>query len=347
MKYSSPYYGVDPKKTIYLASNDNPYNIPEDIQKEIAKALNYTNRYPLVYNVELEEKISKRHGLKPDNIILGAGSDELLTLLALKYINAGDNTIMCRPSFKRYKDITEFVGGTCREIEHKNFFHDLEAMANAIDENTKIVFICNPNNPTGTLHTIDEIESFIKTIPTNVLVVVDESCFDFVFPKDTNSSIELISKYNNLIVLRTLSKYYALAGLRIGYAISNPQVIDEIDSVKSPYNVSSIAQKAAKIMLDATEFTDKYYNEVQTEKQLYYDNLKELNLEYIPSHSNYIFIKFGENCAEWCKKLKDMNVIVRNCAIFGYPEYVRISIGSNHENRYLLNVLTEMINWDY
>lgn len=347
MKYSSPYYGVDPKKTIYLASNDNPYSIPEKVQKKLAKTLNNTNRYPMVYNVELEDKLSRIHGLKSDNIILGAGSDELLTLLALKYINAGDNTIMCRPSSQRYKEITEFVGGICKQVEHKNFYHDLDAMAQAIDDNTKIVFISNPNNPTGTLLSVDDIEAFIKTVPSNVLVVVDESCFDFVFPKETKSSIELISKYNNLIILRTLSKYYALAGLRIGYAISNPKVTDEIDSVKSPYNVSSIAQEAAILMLGETGFTEKYYNEVQTEKQLYYDNLKELNLEYIPSHSNYIFVKFGDNCAEWCKKLKDLNVIVRHCAIFGYPEYVRISIGSNHENRYLLNVLTEMINWDY
>lgn len=347
MRYSSPYYGVDPKKTIYLASNDNPYSIPENVQKKLFKTLNNTNRYPMVYNVELESKLAKKHNVKPENVILAAGSDELLTLLALKYINAGDNTIMCKPSFLRYKQVTEFVGGECKLVENKDFYHHLKAMAENIDENTKIVFICNPNNPTGTLLTTDEIEAFIKTISKEVLVVVDESCFDFVYPKDTKSSIELVNKYSNVIVLRTFSKYYALAGLRIGYAISNEERINEIDSVKSPYNVSSIAQEAANLMLDETGFTDKYYLEVQKEKQLYYDNLKELNLEFIPSHSNYIFIKFGENCEEWCKKLKELNVIVRNCAIFGYPEYVRISIGSNHENRYLLNVLTEMINWDY
>lgn len=347
MKYSSPYYGVDPKKTIYLASNDNPYNIPDEVQMKLAKTLNNTNRYPMVYHNELENKLAKKHNIKPENLILGAGSDELLTLLALKYINAGDNTIMCKPSFLRYKEVTEYVGGKCKLIDHKNFYHDLKAMDESIDENTKIVFICNPNNPTGTMLQCDEIDAFIKIVPKDVLVVVDESCFDFVYPKGTKSCIELVDKYTNLIVLRTFSKYYALAGLRIGYAVSNKERIEEIDSVKSPYNVSSIAQEAANLMLGETDFTDKYYLEVQKEKQLYYDNFKELNLEYIPSHSNYIFIKFGDNCKEWCKKLKDLNVIVRNCDIFGYPEYVRISIGSNHENRYLLNVLTEMINWDY
>ncbi len=344
MKYKSPYKGVDTSNVICLATNENSYALPQEIQERLYEEINFTNRYPKIDNEKLKQLIANRYSVKSENIVIGAGSDELLTLTALKYVDNGENTIMSDPSFFRYKDITELARGNCKLVKGTSFCHDLGAMKKSIDDKTKIVFICNPNNPTGTFISSEEIESFVKAVPENIIVVVDEAYFDFVYPKSNQSSVKLIDKYPNVLVFRTFSKYFGLAGLRIGYAIGNENVIEGINRLRSPYNVSSLAQAAAIEVLKNNEFFDNtYYEEVNRERQFYYDAFKELDIEYIPSQANFIFAKFGDICEGWCEQLKNSNIIIRPCRMFGYPDYVRISIGNRAENMMLVEALNKII----
>ncbi len=344
MKYKSPYKGVDTSNVICLATNENSYALPQEIQEKLYEEINFTNRYPKIDNEKLKQLLADRYNVKSENIVIGAGSDELLTLTALKYVDNGENTIMSDPSFFRYKDITELAGGNCKLVKGTNFCHDLEAIKESIDDKTKIVFICNPNNPTGTYISSEEIESFVKSVPENIIVVVDEAYFDFVYPKTNQSSVKLIDNYPNVLVFRTFSKYFGLAGLRIGYAIGNENVIEGINRLRSPYNVSSLAQTAAIEVLKNNGFFDNtYYEEINRERQFYYDAFKEIDIEYIPSQANFIFAKFGDICEEWCEQLKHLNIIIRPCRMFGYPEYVRISIGNHAENMMLVQALNKII----
>lgn len=345
MKYKSPYKGVDTSNVICLATNENSYALSQDIQERLYKEINFTNRYPKIDNEELKQLIADRYNVKSDNIIIGAGSDELITLTALKFVNNGDNTIMSDPSFFRYKDVTELAGGNCKLVKGTDFHHDLKAIKESIDDKTKIVFICNPNNPTGTFIPSAEIESFVKDIPKDIIVVVDEAYFDFVYPKTNQSSVKLIEKYPNVLIFKTFSKFFGLAALRIGYAIGNKNVIEGINRLRSPYNVSSLAQAAAIEVLKNNDFFDNiYYEEIRKERQYYYDSFKELDIEYIPSQANFIFAKFGEECEKWCEQLQSSNIIIRPCRMFGYTEYVRISIGNEAENKILIEVLKNIIN---
>lgn len=345
MKYKSPYKGVDTSKVVCLATNESSYPLSQDIQESLYKEINFTNRYPKVDNEELKQLIADRYNVKSENILIGAGSDELITLTALKFVNNGDNTIMSDPSFFRYKDLTELAGGNCRLVKGKNFCHDLKAMKDSIDAKTKIVFICNPNNPTGTFISNEEIESFVKDIPKDVIVVIDEAYFDFVYPRKLQSSVKFIDKYPNIIVFRTFSKFFALAALRIGYAVGNKDVIESVNKLRSPYNVNSLAQAAAIEVLKKSDFFDNvYYEEIEKERTYYYDSFKTLDIEYIPSQANFVFAKFGKECEKWCEELQNLNIIIRPCRMFGYPEYVRISIGNSEENKRLIEALENIVN---
>lgn len=341
MKYKSPYANLKTTDIVCLATNENPHQLPEKIISDISQGLQKLNRYPKVDNFFLREKIAKRFSVKTENVMIGSGSDELITLIAIKYLNNNENTIMADPSFFRYKQATDMLNSTCSMVPcDKNYIHDLNAMKSEINEKTKIIFICNPNNPTGTLLNCKEIDDFIASISKDIIVVVDEAYFDFVYPKDTSSAISLIDKYKNLIVLRTFSKYFALAGIRVGCAIGNPTVIREINNIKSPYSVNSLAQIAAESVLDNSEYFDTiFYNEINEEKEYLYIELKKLNISFVKSQTNFIFAEFGPECEKWCETLAEKGIIIRPCAMFGYPQYVRITIGSHYENELLIKEL--------
>ncbi|SFR87849.1 histidinol-phosphate transaminase [Anaeromicropila populeti] len=344
MEYKSPYKGVNQKDMVCLATNENSHGLSEKIYEEICNDLKSVNRYPKVSNGDLKQLIANRHGLMAENVVLGSGSDELILYIALKYVKPGDNTIMANPSFFRYKDVTEIAGGSCKLVDCINFEHDLETMKSQIDDKTKIVFLCNPNNPTGTFMPIEKIEDFVKDVSPEIMIVVDEAYFDFVAPRETVSAASLLEKYSNIIVLRTFSKFFALAGLRIGYAVGCEAHIKGLDAMRSPYNVNSIAQAAAlKVLEHLDELTNQFYEEINTEREYYYSMLDQLNISYIPSSANFIFIKFGKDCLKMCEQLKDNGIIIRPCDMFGYPEYVRITIGTREENEKLFAALKNII----
>lgn len=345
MAYQSPYHGVNVNSMLRLATNENSHPLAEKIVDKLTKDLSNVNRYPSVVNDELKELIAKKHNINKDNVVIGSGSDELIVLSALKYISNGDNSIMCTPSFFRYKEATELAKGICKTVECYDFQYNLQGILDSIDDKTRIIFICNPNNPTGTFINLHYIEDFLKKIRKDIIVVIDEAYFDFVYPEDTLSSISLINKYQNIFVLRTFSKFYGLAGLRIGYGIANTSIIKAIESVRPQYNVNSIAQQAATLVL--TNKSDEYYNyylEIVNEREYYYHELQSMNLKFYESQANFIFVHFGEHAQLWIDLLKQQGIIIRPCAMFGFPEYVRITIGTHSENKKLIEVLKSIIN---
>ncbi len=343
MKYSSPYEKINTNNALYLATNENPNPLPSNIQEILTKKLNFTNRYPKVNPQDLIKKIAGKHRVDPDNIILGSGSDEILMFISLMYIQKNCNTIMSNPSFFRYKQLTELLGGICKLTDNKDFKHDLDKMYQAIDSKTKIIFICNPNNPTGTLILKDELETFLNKVPKDILITMDEAYFDYVDKNISTTSINLINKYKNLVVLRTFSKFYALAGLRIGYAIADQRIISTLYKSKSPYNNNSISQEAASLILDCPQFELDTYTANLKGRDLYYDLFDKYNISYIKTQSNFIFVNFENNCQTICSTLEDNGIFVRNCALFGYPTYIRITIGNHNENEKLILLLDKII----
>lgn len=343
MNYKSPYANVKASNMICLATNENPHSLPEKVISDISQGLQKLNRYPKVDNPVLREKIAKRLNVTKENVMVASGSDELIVLTAIRYVRKNDSTIMADPSFFRYKQATEMLNGSCDLVSCKNFVHDLSAMKSQINERTKVVFICNPNNPTGTFINCEEIDEFIASVPKDLIVVVDEAYFDFVYPKNTPSAISLIGKYENLIVLRTFSKYFALAGIRVGCAIGDAKTISELSKMRSPYSVNSLAQIAAESVLDNSEyFDDIFYKEVLEEKEYMYNELSDLGLNYVKSQANFIFAEFGPECEKWCNSLADKGIIIRPCAMFGFPNHVRITIGSHQENELLIKELKNL-----
>lgn len=345
MKYQSPYLGLKSKDIVCLATNENPYPLPEIVVDKLKQYLLQANRYPKVSNEKLISLISKHIKTNPENILVSAGSDELLMLIALSYITKGSNSIMFNPSFFRYKQVTELAQGICKLINCTNFQCNLDDIYNAVDENTRVIFLCNPNNPTGELISSKKIHSFIQNIPKEVLIVIDEAYFDFVNPIDEiKSSIEIIDSASNLIVIRTFSKLFGLAGLRIGYAVANSNIISHIEKIKSPYSVNAIAQEAViSILENEMLFYKDYPNEVIREKNFLYQNFEVLKIEYIPSQANFIFVKLGERCNAIIDKLREENFIIRPCEMFGFPEYARITVGKETENRKLVELLKKVI----
>lgn len=341
MKYESPYKNVNKEEVICLATNENPYPLPDEIINEISAGLHKTNRYPKVVNEELKELIAKRHNVKAENVVLGAGSDEMIVFLSLCFIDNDKESIMADPSFFRYKQATEMARGKCKLVKCVDFKHDRKEMLKNITEQVKLVFICNPNNPTGTFLDIEEIEEFMQEVPAETNVVVDEAYFEFVYPKTKKSAIRLIEKYKNLIVLRTFSKYFGLASLRIGYAIADESIIKKLESLRSPYNVNTLAQMAATAVLKSPQFFDQdLYNEIVKERSEYYKEFKKLGLEYYESQANFVFVRLGEEVID---KLKERNIIIRPCRMFGFPEFARITIGTQEENSKLFKALEEVL----
>ncbi|MCL2891681.1 histidinol-phosphate transaminase [Brenneria tiliae] len=343
--YISPYKKDHNGNLIKLATNENPYATRMEFVSSLEKDLFNINRYPETDSLEIKFMLRNIHGIDDENIILGAGSDELISLIAMSYIAKDEHSIMSNPSFFRYKQATENMGGCCSLVNSKSFSHDLELMGLEIKENTKIIFLCNPNNPTGTFISLDKIEDFIKKVPKSVLVVVDEAYFEYVENSQSETAINLVNSYANLIVLRSFSKFYGLAGLRVGYAIAQKEIIKKLYKYKSPYSVNSLALAAVKTILPHHEsyFISQYLASFKREKEFFYQELDALNIDYIPSQANFVFANFSEKMTSLLLFLSARNIAIRNCEMFGYPQYARITIGSESENKKLFSAIRDFL----
>ena len=333
-------FGLDEKNIVKLASNENPRGIGPRTRAAIDGALGEIARYPDGNGYDLKLALSKRYGIDMSAIVLGNGSNDVLELVSLAFLGPGRSAVFSQHAFAVYPLATQARGARAIVVPAKDYGHDLEAMAKAVDEDTYVLWVANPNNPTGTYASPQRIEALLRQVPERVIVVLDEAYNEYL-PADLKAdSAKWLKRHPNLVVVRTFSKAYGLAGLRVGYGLTHPSIADVMNRVRQPFNVNSIALVAATAALDDMEFVAKSYAEnLQGLRQLE-RGAKALGLDYIPSFGNFVTIRLGK-AAEIYKRLLRRGVIVRPVG-GGYelPEHLRVTSGTPEENETFLAALS-------
>lgn len=320
--------------SVKLASNENPVGPSPAAMKAIGQSFADINRYPDGSGFYLKKALSKELGISEEEIILGNGSNELLDLAAKTFMKDGDEAVMATPSFVVYFMAVQSVGGKSVQVPLKNYTHDLSAMADSITPATRMVFIANPNNPTGTINKKDEFEMVMKRVPDDVLVVMDEAYFEYVSDPDYADSMKYLRSEKNVLILRTFSKIYGLAGLRLGYGIARKEIITDMNRLRAPFNTSTIAQKAGIAALYDKEHVSRSREVNGAGKEYLYRELGALGISFVPTEANFIYIPI-EGSAALYEKLLRMGVIIRPMG----PKAVRVTIGLPEENRRLIEAL--------
>jgi histidinol-phosphate aminotransferase len=331
-------YGLDEKSIVKLASNENPRGIGPRTRAAIDAAMAEIARYPDGNGFELKAALSRRYGVDSASIVLGNGSNDVLELVASAFLGPGRAAVYSQHAFAVYPLATQARGARSIVVRAKNFAHDLEAMARAVDEETCVLWIANPNNPTGTLARPDELEAFLKRVPERVIVVIDEAYNEYLAPEFKSETVKWLKRHPNLIVTRTFSKAYGLAGLRVGYAFAHPSVADVMNRVRQPFNVNSLALAAAAAALDDMEFVARSYAENLQGMRQIEAGAKALGLDWIPSYGNFISLRVGR-AGEVYKRLLRRGVIVRPVAGYELPEHLRVTVGTPAENERFLAAL--------
>jgi histidinol-phosphate aminotransferase len=335
--------GLAEASIVKLASNENPRGIGPRTRAALEAAIADIARYPDGNGFELKHKLARRYGVDMGAIVLGNGSNDVLELVASAFLGPGRASVFSQHCFAVYPLATQSRGARAIVVPAKGYAHDLEAMAKAIDDETYVAWIANPNNPTGTFARHEEIEAFLRRVPERVIVVIDEAYNEYLAQELRYDSVKLVRRHPNLVVTRTFSKAYGLAGLRVGYALAHASVADVMNRVRQPFNVSSMALAAAVAALDDMEFVARSYAEnLQGMRQLE-EGARGLKLEYIPSHGNFITIRVGK-AHDVYKKLLKRGVIVRPVGGgYGLPEHLRVTVGTAAENDKFLAALAASI----
>ena len=331
--------GLEEAGIVKLASNENPLGIGPRTRAAIDAALSDVARYPDGNGYVLKSALSQRYGVDLSCIVLGNGSNDVLELVALAFLGPRRAAVMSQHAFAVYPLATQARGARAIVVPAKNFAHDLEAMAKAVDDETFVVWAANPNNPTGTLAMPDEVEAFLRKVPERVLVVVDEAYNEYIRADLRTDMLRLLKRHPNLVVTRTFSKAYGLAGLRVGYALAHPSVADVMNRVRQPFNVNSIALAAAAAALDDMEFVARSYAENLNGLRQLVEGARSLGLDFIPSYGNFLTMRVGK-ANEVFKRLLRRGVIVRPVGGgYGLPEHLRVTTGTAAENEKLLGAL--------
>ncbi|MDT3669618.1 MAG: histidinol-phosphate transaminase [Aromatoleum sp.] len=334
--------GIPEAGIVKLASNENPLGMSSLAKEAAAAALVAGERYPDGNAFDLKAALCSRFGVQPDQLVIGNGSNDVLELAARAFLGAGRSAVFSQHAFAVYALSTNATGAVGIEVPAKNFGHDLQAMAAAIRPDTRIVFIANPNNPTGTFLDGAAIEAFLASVPSDVLVVLDEAYTEYLGAQQRYDSLAWLPRFPNLLVSRTMSKAYGLAGLRVGYGIGHPEVADLMNRVRQPFNVSSVALAAAVAALSDVEFLERTADLNSRGMAQITEALAELSLEWIPSAGNFLAFKVGDAAAV-NRALLQQGVIVRPIAGYGLPEWLRVSIGLPEENARFIAALRQAL----
>jgi histidinol-phosphate aminotransferase len=328
---------------VKLASNENPLGPSPLAIEAIKAALPELNRYPDGASFELVKKIADHHKVETERVFAASGSVEVINLLAFLFLRPGLNAVYSEHSFAIYLLATSAAGGEHRVAKTLDgYAHDLDAMAAMIDANTRIVFLGNPNNPTGTIYRRAEWKRFLARVPEHVVIVADEAYFEFVQDPEYPDSLDDHDDQRLIITLRTFSKIFGLAGIRVGYAVARPDIIQMLHNVRQPFNVTSLAQVAAIAGMDDNAHIARTL-QVNAEGMEYLEGeFRRLGLAYVPSHGNFILVEVGDGRAVYDRLLR-AGVIVRPMNGYGYPHHVRISVGLPEENRRLIAALGEAL----
>jgi histidinol-phosphate aminotransferase len=328
---------------IKLASNENPLPPSDRVQRAILAALNHLNRYPDGSGFYLRQALAKKHGASPDQIVLGNGSNELIELLVRAFLRPGDEAVVPHPSFVVYPMIVQAAGGVRVMVMLKEHRLDLEAMARAITPMTKMVFVANPNNPTATIVTADEVEHFMARVPERTIVVFDEAYIEFALGPDFPETLTYVRQGRKVAVLRTFSKAASLAGLRVGYGVADADAIALMNRIRQPFNVNSLAQAAALAALEDDGHILECVRMIEAGRHFLYDEFKTLGVQYVPARANFILVDVGRSAADIYQKLLHEGVIVRPMTPFGMETALRITVGTPEENRKLVKALRRVL----
>jgi len=330
--------------SIKLASNENPLGPSPLAIQAILENVKNLNRYPDGSGYYLKSKLSSQFGLPQDQIIIGNGSNELIELIIRTFLTSGEEVIQPFPTFLVYGKIVTGAGGEMISTPLSNFKIDLKAMQAAITPRTKIIFINNPNNPTGSALSKDEMIKFLKSIAQDIVVVLDEAYIEFVSDPEVARGLDLLTNYPLIIILRTFSKLYGLAGLRIGYGFASPKIIDYMNRVRQPFNANALAQVAATAALDDTEFVSRTLKVVRDGLSYLYSRLEDLGLEYVPTQTNFFLIKVPVGAKKTYELMLKEGVIVRSMESYGLNDYIRVNVGLPEENERFINTLKKTLN---
>ena len=333
---------LNPEDIIKLASNENPLGVSPKAYEAMQEALEDIARYPDGNSFALRDYLCRKFGLQPEQLIFGNGSNDILELAARAFLTPSTEAVYSQHAFAVYPLVTLATGATGISVPARSFGHDLDAMLAAITDNTRVVFIANPNNPTGTLLAKAELHTFLAKVPEHVLVVLDEAYDEYLPPEIKSEALAWLKEFSNLLISRTMSKAYGLAGLRIGYGVASPEVADLINRVRQPFNVNSVAQAAAVAALGDEEFVQRTYALNQAGMAQLTQGLTSLGLDYIPSYGNFVSFHVADAAGVYQQLLKS-GVIVRPVAAYEMPDYLRVSIGLHAENARFLEVLEQIL----
>jgi histidinol-phosphate aminotransferase len=332
--------GVDPSAVIKLASNENPLGPSPKAVEAMRAALENAHLYPDGSGFYLTKAITARLRLAPENVILGNGSNEVIEFLGHAFLNPGDDVITCQYAFIVYKLLATAFSVRTIETPSPHYQQNLCETLAAITSKTRLIFIPNPNNPTGTLISQRAIDSFMSRVPDSIIVVFDEAYFEFL--DDPPDMVRFIRDERNVVVLRTFSKIHGLAGLRIGYAIAPPEIIEVLHKTRQPFNVNSIAQAGALAALEDEAHVRETKRVVDEGRAYLQNEFAEMQIPFVPAVANFVMVKVGYGCAVF-EKLLQRKIIVRPLKGYGLPEWVRISVGRMEENRKLIAALRDIM----
>ncbi len=333
--------GIPVENIVKLASNENPLGMSPRARVAVEQAIAGVERYPDQF--ELIKALADRSGLAQEQIVLGNGSNDVLDLAARVFLATGRSAVLAQHAFAVYPLATLTTGAQCIVVPAKHYGHDLDAMRAAIRPDTRIVWIANPNNPTGNFLPYPEVKAFLAKLPAEVAVVLDEAYTEYLAPADRVDTLAWIREFPNLIVTRTFSKVYGLAGLRVGYAAASPEVADLMNRVRQPFNVNNLALAAAIAALDDHAFLAESYQLNRRGMEQLVAGIKQLGLEHIPSHGNFLTFKVSDG-ATVNQKLLRQGVIVRPIGGYGLPNHLRVTIGLERENAAFLAALAKALN---
>jgi histidinol-phosphate aminotransferase len=328
-------YGL--KRIVKLASNENPYGFSPNVTDFLKTGLHELNMYPDGYTKELRTRLAAELNIDEKQLIFGSGSEEIVQMICRAFLYPGTKTIMPAPTFPQYKHNALIEGAMVKEVPLCKGEHDLDQMLAEVDEETKVIWLCSPNNPSGTAIPKEELQSFLNKCPAHVLTVLDEAYYEYM--EEDPEAVKWLSSYENLIILRTFSKAYGLAGLRIGYGISNPGILKKIDVVRGPFNTTSIAQKAAIISLNDQDFIEKTKMKNKKVKQTFEQFLDKIGWDYYPSETNFLLISTPVSGTEVFDYLLTKGFIVRPGELLGCPNTIRLTIGNQDDMTELENIL--------
>jgi histidinol-phosphate aminotransferase len=331
------------KRWVKLASNENLLGPSPKALKAIMKEASKIYLYPEGLCTDLRRAIAEKLSMPEETLVLSNGADNLILMIANAFVDPGDEVIMADPTFTIYSNVVHLMGGKPVRVRLKDYDHDLPGMLKRANRKTKLVFICSPNNPTGTIVRKKDLDPFLNKLPKQALLILDEAYGDFVEDRDYPDSLRYVKEGRPLILLRTFSKLYGLAGLRIGFSVGRRDLVDSLYQVREPFPVNRLAQVGALAALSDTDHAARSFQLVSEGRTYLYGELKKMSLFYVPSQANFILIDFGRDSDEVFKALLGEGIIIRPGKTWGYPTCARVTVGRMEDNRRFIKALRKIM----